>query len=605
MPTKHGVNEGSKRFKIDPESRNITNRLASKTVLVQGDINSERLVFELPRFIAGHDMTLCDKIEVHYINIKEDKTEQSEDVYPVKDIAAIPDSKDLASFSWLVSGNATKYMGVLGFLIRFACMKDDELVYAWHTNIYDNVEVGKGMNNGEAVKTKYADILEAWKAEIISKLRAEMEGDIIALREQLDTAKAEAKAYTDTAKAEAIAHTDKLKAETDKRLNTLESLTLDYPKDSGTAYEKAVPLDVYSTALLKSIGGASKASKNVLDPNKIEVLYSSVGEDIGCVVNSDGSLSFHLSEDSAIHAEFYIGSNILSAGKYYVLIEGATSDDIWGFDGDEENGQKLIVECYAPFDEVEGYDPNGRDVNLKIMLYKDTSINTDVVLFEEAPEGTVFEPFFEGFRDAKVERIDITGTNLYNGSDVELNGVPMNKTIFDTLIEGASVLSWKYEGSKPNAATVIQVTDIDGTVSNIQIRDIKFYKATNLQKVVVVNWNSLTGRLYDIQINKGATALEYRPYSYKFSEIPEAVRNLEGWGRDGSILTWNDDGTITFTVTKDRNLDILPEPSVTDVTGHFPKDFDELKVEPAGTIRFVNPHKMAVPSTIGYVKRKE
>lgn len=176
MAHTHDIIDSDKRFMIDPKTRVITFLGEGKLALIQGDHNSERVTFAIPRYVEGHDMLLCTKVEVHYNNISTDKKNQSKDVYTVTDLQVSPDSDDIVSFSWLISGNATVYSGILSFAISFKCLTGTKIDYNWHTGIYSNVTVSKGMNNGEAIVAEYSDVLEAWKQEIIEELRQEQPG---------------------------------------------------------------------------------------------------------------------------------------------------------------------------------------------------------------------------------------------------------------------------------------------------------------------------------------------------------------------------------------------------------------------------------------------
>ena len=64
----HSIYDTDQHFIIDPIDRSITSE-AEKVTLMQNDHLSERFTFELPRYIEGHDMSLTDKVEVHYLNI--------------------------------------------------------------------------------------------------------------------------------------------------------------------------------------------------------------------------------------------------------------------------------------------------------------------------------------------------------------------------------------------------------------------------------------------------------------------------------------------------------------------------------------------------------
>lgn len=151
-------------FSIDPTTREISTN-DTKIILMQYDHNSELFTFSIPRVVEGHDMSLCNKIEIHYINVNKRTKEQSKDVYPVTDQKV--DGDNLV-FTWLVSGKSTKYSGTLSFIIRFCCIEEDGTIsYMWHTNIFKNITVYDGLSNTESIAEDYSDILENWKRELV------------------------------------------------------------------------------------------------------------------------------------------------------------------------------------------------------------------------------------------------------------------------------------------------------------------------------------------------------------------------------------------------------------------------------------------------------
>lgn len=173
MAHKHSVYDTDNHFMIDGVTRAVKNVSQTKTMLVQHDHNSERFTFELPRHIDGHDMSACDAVQVHYINI-DSATAKAENplfysgVYEVDDLQISPDDDDVVICSWLISGNATRYVGNLVFIVRFSCTSEDGTIdYAWNTAKHSNVFVTEGIYNGYAVAYEYADILAQWKQELI------------------------------------------------------------------------------------------------------------------------------------------------------------------------------------------------------------------------------------------------------------------------------------------------------------------------------------------------------------------------------------------------------------------------------------------------------
>lgn len=162
----HSVYDGDTHFEIDPITRKIKNT-TGKVILMQNDHNSERFTFELPRYMDGHDMSLCNKVEVHYINIDAKDKTQTNGVYPVSDLQISPDSDDVVICSWLISQNATKRAGSLSFVLRYACLDGESIEYQWFTDIHSGVSVAASISNGEAIVEEYADVLEQWRQNIV------------------------------------------------------------------------------------------------------------------------------------------------------------------------------------------------------------------------------------------------------------------------------------------------------------------------------------------------------------------------------------------------------------------------------------------------------
>lgn len=164
----HKVQDTDIHFKIDGTTRTVKNVPETKIMLVQRDHNSERFTFEIPRMVDSHDMSACNVVQIHYINIDSiNKNNQSLGVYEVDDLDVSPDNEDVVTCSWLISENATRYVGKLSFAIRFVCSTDGTVDYAWNTATYSGVNVTSGIYNGEEIAAEYADILEQWRHELV------------------------------------------------------------------------------------------------------------------------------------------------------------------------------------------------------------------------------------------------------------------------------------------------------------------------------------------------------------------------------------------------------------------------------------------------------
>lgn len=172
----HPVVDSDAYFTIDPITKNIKSA-SGKTALTQGDHNSERYTFKIPR-IEGHDMSVCNKVRVHFTNTESTKETKagrvSKGTYLVKDLRVDPDDPDNVILSWMIDGAATMYPGKLDFLIKFRCVSDDvaadedsaKVLYEWNTNIYSGVSVSPGMDNLENFATDRRDELAALEKRI-------------------------------------------------------------------------------------------------------------------------------------------------------------------------------------------------------------------------------------------------------------------------------------------------------------------------------------------------------------------------------------------------------------------------------------------------------
>ena len=166
----HDVYDQDNHFVIDPITRDITSQ-SEKISITQYDHNSERFTFEIPKIIEGHDMSRCDKVRVHFINIGSNRSNVSKGVYEVDDIRVSSDDSNMLLFSWLISRAATEYSGKLNFSIRFYCISDDNIVdYSWATSIFTGIKISNSIDNSEAITEDYVDILEQWKSEIAMKI---------------------------------------------------------------------------------------------------------------------------------------------------------------------------------------------------------------------------------------------------------------------------------------------------------------------------------------------------------------------------------------------------------------------------------------------------
>ncbi len=165
---------------IDPDTRTISTT-SDKFELVQGDHKSERITFEIPEIVEGHSMQYVDRIEIHYVNTNKKTKTQSKDVYIVDDVEPSEADPDMITFSWLISSNATKYVGSLTFTVQFICFEEDgeTIEYKWSTEICKLLKVVEGINNAPAVAQKYTDVLEEFRNEVTLATKDYVDNSIV------------------------------------------------------------------------------------------------------------------------------------------------------------------------------------------------------------------------------------------------------------------------------------------------------------------------------------------------------------------------------------------------------------------------------------------
>lgn len=163
----HIVQDDDLYFTIDPYTKRIEYAGEQALVLAKGDHNSEIFTFELPRIVEGHDMMLCDTIEVHYINLETEGSGKSFDMYKVTDLQIASNDPDKVMFTWLLSQNTTMYLGSLSFSIRFACTTGALIDYSWRTTVYSGMPVIESLDVSGVIAEQQSDVLRAWYMELL------------------------------------------------------------------------------------------------------------------------------------------------------------------------------------------------------------------------------------------------------------------------------------------------------------------------------------------------------------------------------------------------------------------------------------------------------
>lgn len=231
----HDVPDTDSYFSINPDTRVIESTSRYRNVLMQYDHNSQRYTFELPRYIDGHDMSLCTSVVVNYDNIEDQTETTNSSFYDVEDHRVNPDNPDMVLSSWLISRAATQLAGKLSFSIEYKCTDSDgNVTYEFGTDVFDEVTIKPRKKNSDAEVTEHVDLLEQWRTQIfgagdtvMSNITAEGEAQVAAVSsegaDQVSAVKAESEAQQEAVEL--------------KGAEALESIPEDYTETSNMADE--------------------------------------------------------------------------------------------------------------------------------------------------------------------------------------------------------------------------------------------------------------------------------------------------------------------------------------------------------------------------------
>ena len=173
MAHSHKVSDADTLFIIDPITRAITTT-SEKLSVMQYDHCSERLSFSMPRYIEGHDMSVCNKVEVHFLNIDTKTKDQTSGHRELDDFQIDPEDDEKVRVSWLITKGSTKLGGNLHFLLNFRCVEDGVETYAWHTDFFKHYSVIPGMDAASLFEKEYVDVIEQWKASVMAHFTADL-----------------------------------------------------------------------------------------------------------------------------------------------------------------------------------------------------------------------------------------------------------------------------------------------------------------------------------------------------------------------------------------------------------------------------------------------
>lgn len=610
----HNVYDADPYFVIDADTRVITDLSETGTSLMQYDHNSERLTFEIDRKVDEHDMSKCDRVEVHYINIGTNG-KRSEGVYPVDDLIVDSEDDQIVKFTWLVSQNATMYAGSLSFAIRFSCTTDGVFDYVWNTDIYNKISIGKGLDTASAVVTQYADVLQAWYNEFIAA-----GNDGVA---RIENATTNALAEIEKAKDDMIGGlsedefvamiTEEATKATMENLDTedIADVVLTHIKDSTvTTIDASATDEQYPTAkaVYDAVDKASlhgKASGEVIRVDDVNSVVHNVKAKVksknlfnayNCTVSrltkaDDGSFVSAVEDyyystiyvpNTIIEKFFYCGNTLTLSvpenpdeGKLGIVVFGTRTNGETYQEITSEVGEKNITITVADdFTEITRVELR---VNRRSSTFTDTATVYTQIQLELGDTATEYTPYV----DPTTVTVTRCGKNLFPiFQDQTANGVSLTKIEDYYVLNGTATMSGLFVVTTALGAGTYTISANNPTHNGLDMAIVQVYSDTTKKSLVAkdnASYSTYTENLtsakdyqFRIRYENGVTYNNYivRPQL----ELSSTATDYEPY--TGATYTPNADGTVDGVTSVSPTMTIFTDKSGVTIEAEYNQDIN-------------------------------
>lgn len=534
----HSIYDCDTHFVIDLKTREIKNDIG-KTVIVQNDHNSERFSFELPKEIEGHDMSRCNVVQVHYVNIDAKTKEQHEGSYEVEDLQVSPDDNDVVILSWLLSQNATRAVGNLYFGIVFKCIeKDGSLTYSWHTTVNKDFKVVESLENSDVILEEYPDILAQFEARFaaLEEEYAEKLNEAVGLTESVNQLKDQASTKQETANA--------LKANASGEIVRIDDVS---PVEHTVKVKASGATDPSAVTLYASGKNLFDVNIHKTNPQYCDILNSTEnkytvqggeGKETP-LAHSTGAFQVRFNKDIKVFDKVTVSVyvTLLEIGKFDNRIRiserntsGATihKDD---FELEINKRQKISVH----------YDATRGSINA-VTFYLNTNkvlIEVDTLQVEIGDVATNYEPYVEEScklsADGTAEVLSVSPTmTLFTDADGANIEIEYNQDINDAIEQ----LKKESPGDKPN----INIDDVFEKTSG----------SVNLYQPTTEGW------IDNVTINADGTLKENTKFclSAKIPVEPNTTYSVNGWDKGWFFCYDSNDNYIGSSMTQLASGDI-------------------------------------------------
>jgi len=341
--------------------------------------------------------------------------------------------------------------------------------------------------------------------------------------------------------------------------------------DTDVAYRKQILPGALPLAKLKSIGGMTYKSENLLNPALFDETKEMVS---GLTATNNGDGSITISGDG--YVELYSMAYILYSGTrfnadgMYLSIDKTLPENLaicaYGYPTNEEGNYQGETFYWITGDStsvaLSGW-VSDIFITRSHLAESNYVVADNLTIKPMLSRGSVkpYEPYYEGLRDSKVTALKVYGANLFNdaaflqshGFTLKEDGYWHGETQWQDIWvnteqrEGQISISYtvellSIEGTNQYYPMFFYVYYTDGTYNQIatlvyNASGIKYIKGTSTagKTVKKVLWGSSqkgTLRIKDIMLNRGDTPASYFPYKAEPTTytIPSAVQALDLYG---------------------------------------------------------------------------
>ena len=451
-----------------------------------------------------------------------------------------------------------------------------------------------------------------------------------------------------TAEIANVKLTDK---ELKRRVNALydmgNGVTHQFETDSDTAYAKTIPTGAKLMSV-KSIGGRNLVFNQIVNPNNFRPSYTVNGVTITRV---DGYK--FVANGTATGGDAYFSDSFVPI-KGHVYLEkscpkGGSAETYRSY----ITGSNVVMDTNYGSGVIAPINVDTRVYIVPLMVKSGATVNNLVVypqiydltaMFGSGNEPSTVEEFEAIFPNnyypynvgeivsAGTEEVVEQGKNLFDYTDKTYHGANVNKVEngviyterltttalnIPTIAENKYTLSFKVKSNAANQDGLRWSLQKGKNTSyahdsSLIKSEVGYAANTEYQAVVTfvadtdfVSLCTIAGMIYDVQLENGDTATNYSPFYQTAYQIPEAIRNLPGYGVEGNVVDYEAKTYTQNNAVDGTEVKALDTPIVTDISNLIDDDFlRNIEVEAGGSVTFKSSndsYRIPVPSEEEYI----